>query len=122
MTPAFVLLCVYQGTTFTKTVTLLDDENLPYDLSGWSARMQVREYRDAPVLLELTSANGRIVVGADGVITLNLTAATTEALPIAYDYEQWVYDLELFRVVGGVEEVMRPIFGVVVAYPEVTRV
>lgn len=121
MTPGFVLLCVYEGATFDRTITLYDDEDQPFDLTGWSARMQVREYRDAPLLLELSTDNGRITLGADGTIRLQVDAATTDALPIVYDYEQWRYDLELYRMDGGTEVVLRPIFGVVVAYPAITR-
>lgn len=122
MTPGFVLLCIYQGTTFRKTITLRDDDDRPYDLSSWGARMQVREHREAPVLLSLSTATGEITLGADGAIELLLSAAVTELLPVRYDYEQWVYDLELYRDDAGVLEVARPIFGVVVVYPEVTRV
>lgn len=121
MTPTFVLICVYQGTTFRQTVTLRDSDGEPFDLADWSARMQIREHLHGPLVLELTSDNDRIELGADGEIAMTLDAATTAGLTVWADYEQYVYDLELYRVVGGTEEVQRPIFGTVVLYPEVTR-
>lgn len=121
MTPTFVLICMYQGTTFRQTVTLRDADGEPFDLSGWSARMQIREHMHGPLVLELTTENGRIELGDEGEIALTVDAETTASLVVWADYEQYVYDLELHRVDGGVEEVQRPIFGAVVLYPEVTR-
>ena len=121
MTPTFVLICVYQGTTFRQTVTLRGSDGEPFDLTGWSARIQIREHLHGPLVLELTTDNGRIELGDDGEIVLTLDAETTAALTVWADYEQYVYDMELYRVESGVEEVQRPIFGTVVLYPEVTR-
>ena len=55
--------------------------NEPVDLTGVTARMQLREKLDSSVvLLELTTENGRIVVDdATKTITLNITAADTAA-------------------------------------------
>lgn len=121
MTPTFVLVCIYQGTTFRQTVTLRDSDGEPFDLTDWGARMQIREHMHGPLVLELSTSNGRIELGEDGKIVMTVDAATTEALTVWADYEQYVYDLELYRLDGAVEEVQRPIFGAVVLYPEVTR-
>lgn len=121
MTPTFVLVCIYQGTTFRQKITLRGADGDPFDLDGWGARMQIRDHLHGPLVLDLTTDNGRVELGAEGQITLTLDAATTEALTVWGDYEQYVYDLELYRDDGGVEEVQRPIFGAVVLYPEVTR-
>lgn len=122
MTPTFVLVCIYQGTTFRQTVTLRGADGEPFELAGWAARMQIREHLHGPLVMELTTDNGRIELGAaPGEIVMTVDAATTEMITVWGDYEQYVYDLELYRVVGGTEEVQRPIFGAVVVYPEVTR-
>lgn len=120
MIPAHIVLSIYQGQTFDDIVTLTDDADVPLDLTSWGARMQIREYRGSPILLELTTANGRIVLDALGQITFNVAAADTSALLVQYDYEQWVFSCELFKTVGMEEVVQTPIFGVVVVYPEIT--
>jgi len=88
----------------------------PVDLTGCTARMQVRpEVASATVLLELTSGNGRIVLGTtDGKITLGLTATETAALT----WQRAVYDLEIVHSDGSVRRLME---GSIKVRPEVTR-
>lgn len=118
MVPAFVVLTIYQGQTYNDSVELLDDAGEPVDLTGRSARMQVREYRGGPLVMELGTADGTIEMAA-GVIQFNIPADVTAAIPIAYDYGMWVYSLEL--VTPGTPDVVEtPIFGAVVFYPEIT--
>lgn len=60
--------------------------------------MQVRQdVKSASVIVELSTANGRIVTGTtDGKFTLNLTAAETATLPPG----NYVYDLEITSPAG----------------------
>ena len=61
-----------------------DADLVPYDLTGCTARMQLRADVLAPdVLLELTTENGRIDMadGANGWVRFVLTATDTEAIP-----------------------------------------
>lgn len=120
MIPAFVVLTIYQGQTFNDVVTLNDDTGAPIDLSSKNARMQVREYRGGPLRLELTTENGRIALNAAGEITFNVSAFDTSLITTVYDYEQWVFSLELYSGTGEDEVVETPIFGAVVFYPEIT--
>ena len=73
----------------------------PVDLAGAAALLQVRRAPDDPtVLLELSTANGRITVGAEpGTLVLALTAEETAALawpawqPARYDlFVAWPAD------------------------------
>lgn len=121
MIPAFVLLRIYQGQTFRDTVTLTDNAGVPIDLSGRSARMQIREHRAGALIIELTTENGRITLDDQGVITFHIPAPLTEMMPVDNDYAQWVYDLETaFLDDTGEEIVEKPIFGTVVCFPEIT--
>lgn len=90
--------------------------NLPVDLAGYTARMQVRASQsDAVILLELTTANGGIVI--DNIlktITITITATATAA----FTFTGGVYDLEMVAP-GGV--VTRLLEGSVVIGEEVTR-
>lgn len=89
---------------------------VPVDLTGCSARMQVRAELASPdVLLELTAANGRIVLDAlNGGIELRLSAAETAALT----FTRAVYDLEIVYADGRVRRLLEGAFKV---KPEVTR-
>lgn len=120
MTPAFVVLSIYQGQTYNDVVILEEDDGTPLDLSGKAARMQVRDYRSGPLRLELTTENGMITLDEEGRITFLVSAAETAALRTQYDYEQWVFSLELVTDPGPDEIVETPIFGTVVFYPEIT--
>ena len=110
-------ITIEQGATFNPVLTWKDQTGTPIDLSGYSARMQVRAEIDAadPPLMDLTSVGGELVLGgAAGTITFNVPAATTEALT----FETAVYDLEV-ESAGGV--VTRLLKGDVYLSPEVTR-
>lgn len=120
MTPTFVLLYMRQGTTFSKRVTLSNGDT-PIDLSGKTARMQIRRERGGPLILELTTENGRIALDAQGRIDFLVDAATLAAIdvPRGFDYLDWEYDLEI--VTPGTPAVVdRALFGTVVFWPEVT--
>jgi hypothetical protein len=103
-----------QGSTFNQQLTWTID-NDPVDLTGYTARMQVREKHISNVYnLNLTTENGGIVLGDDeGTILLTASATDTSEI-IAKEY---VYDLELDS--GG--EVLRLIEGKFIVTPEVTR-
>ena len=84
-------------------------DNLPVDLTGYTADMQVRKFVDSTsVLVELSTANGRITInGALGQINLTLTAAQTAALSPADSY---VYDLNLTSPSGYVYKILQGTF------------
>lgn len=121
MIPGFVLLRMYKGQTFNDVITLKDDQGVPLDLTGRTARMQVRRDVGGPIILELNTANGRIgALGVSGEIAFDVSAEDLEALAQpTWDYEEWVYDLELVTP-GTPDIVERPIFGVVIFFGEVT--
>ncbi|MFI6819280.1 hypothetical protein ACIBG7_43315 [Nonomuraea sp. NPDC050328] len=106
-------IAIEQGATYRTTLTLTGR-----DLTGCTARMQVRESVASPaVLLELTSspaAGITITPGPPGVIDIVITAAQTAAMT------WWVgfYDLELVWPNGDVERLLK---GAVTVDPEVTR-
>lgn len=113
-------LRIYQGATFKHVWTWLSGDTrntaAPVDLTGCSARMQVREARDmAEVLLDVSTDDGRIRLGgAAGTIELYLHDEETEALR----FDRGVYDLEIEFANG---EKRRLFAGTVTLSPEVTR-
>lgn len=88
----------------------------PVDLTGYTARMQIRETLDATIILAtLTTENGGITLGgAAGTIDLLLDAAATALL----DFTNAVYDLELVDTAGVVTRLLS---GAVTLSKEVTR-
>jgi hypothetical protein len=112
---AILDILIEQGATFRHTL-LVKQGGLPFDLTSYTVRMQVRRsYSVEALLLELTESNGRILVDPEeGRIDLSIDAEDTEAL----SFKDGVYDLEI-ESVGG--EVTRLLQGVVTLSPEVTR-
>jgi hypothetical protein len=107
---------VDQGATFTATITWSDENGDPVNLTGYTARMQLRpDVTSSTVTLELLDSNGRIALGgAAGTITLTIAATDTAAIGAG----NYVYDLEL-ESGGGV--VTRLLKGGVNVDAEVTR-
>lgn len=109
-----------QGATFDYTLTWVDQQNTPVNLTGYTARMQFRPGTpDNPtVALELTSpVSGGVGItlgGAAGTIRLQATAALTAALTAV----PHSYDLELTDGAGVVTRLIRGIANVT---REVTR-
>ena len=103
-----------QGATFSKQLTW-EIDNVPVDLTTYTARMQVREkYTSPSAIINLTTENGGITLGGDeGTIDIDISATSTASL-VAKEY---VYDLEL--VSSSV--VTRLIEGKFIVTPEVTR-
>lgn len=89
--------------------------NKPVPLTGYTARMQIREKLDSDVvLLELTTENGGIVIDTQMfTITLLATAQQTQSL----SFTQAVYSLELVQN----QEVVPFSSGNVLLVREVTR-
>lgn len=115
MTAGTYLITAEQGATFTRVLTWKDSANVPINLAGYTARMQVRtDYFAAVAALTLTTENSKIVLGGSlGTITLTVSATDMAAVS-AGDY---VYDLEL---INGTN-VTRLVQGTFTVNAEVTR-
>ena len=110
---AFDITC-YQGATFGYEFTWLVDD-VPVDLGGYTAAMQVRPTHDSDdVLVDLTDGAGLTLGGAAGTIDLAIDADSTAAIPAG----SHVYDLELTDPFGIVTRLLDGAFAV---DPEVTR-
>ena len=70
----------------------------PVDLTGWTARCQIRSKLNGTVLVSLTSSPAAgIVIDALGNITITVSAAQTAVLPA----KNAVFDLELEETATG---------------------
>lgn len=111
--PGTLNLTCYQGASFDRTLTWKID-GLAVNLTGYTARMQVRADYGAAVALNLASGTGITLGGAAGTIAVVITPVQTAALAAG----NYVYDLELESSTG---DVTRLVEGVFTVDPEVTR-
>ncbi|QKZ15889.1 BppU family phage baseplate upper protein [Spirosoma sp. KUDC1026] len=102
-----------QGTTWNRVVTI-DQNGAPVNLTGFTARMQLRRTRSQPDHdISLTTENGGLTINpTNGTITISMTADQTALLSDSY-----CYDLE---TTSG-DTVARWLQGKVTISPEVTR-
>lgn len=84
--PGSLNLTIYQGATFSVTLTWTTDGS-PVNLTGYTADMMVKNGQTDVV--ELSTTNGRIALGGSaGTITLTIDADDTAALtPVHADYD-----------------------------------
>lgn len=95
---------IEKGTTFKYTLTYTDSTNTPINLTGYTAKMQIRkQYISAEFLTELTTANGKITInGTQGKILLNIPAQETDD----FMWTDGVYDLVIISSSGEVTRLL----------------
>ena len=103
------------GTTFRKKWYLLDQNNDPLNLDGFTGRMQVRADFTSDVLITLTTENGRMNIG-DNYIELYIFDEDTSALTAG----SYKYDLEIAGT-GTTPDVYCPFYGSFKVTDEITR-
>ena len=104
-----------QGATFSRTITWKNSSGQPVNLTGYSARMQVRKtVASGEALVSMTTQNNRITLGG----ALGTVAISCPASEMDFEAGEWVYDLE---VESGAGVVSRLIMGKFLFRGEVTR-
>ena len=87
---------VTQGANFKPSIIWKDANGNPVDLTGYTAKMQVRkEPADTSYLIELSTANSRISIPtpANGTIEFNISSADTLGLASGtYKYDLMMTD------------------------------
>lgn len=121
-------LVIEAGADFDDALQLLkESDGLPLitDWTGYTASMDIRAVGDisptapATPILQLTTANGRIVLsGSTGLVQFAVPAAVTTTLAPTVGGREHVYDLELVAP-GGAR--YRYVKGTVRVLAEVTR-
>lgn len=112
--PGELDLDCYQGANFDYSLTWTVAGSA-VNLTGYSSRMQVRQYADSTAtVLSLVNGTGITLGGTAGTIALSAVATATSAIEAG----QYVYDLEM---VSGAGYVTRLVEGTFTVTPEVTR-
>ena len=104
-------LAIDQGTTFSVTITVTDDTGSARNLTGYTARSQIRKSYSATANIAFTA---NVANAVDGTVTLDLPSATTANIKAG----RYVYDLILTSNTATVERIVE---GIVTVYPDVTR-
>lgn len=122
-TPGPLNVRMVQGATFSLTHTWRDGSSTLVDLTGYSARLQVRN-RKSPhaIVLQDADAGGNLTItlgGAAGTIVYSVTAANTATIQETAHEIKYDYDLEM---VSGAGVVIRLLEGEwIVDGKEITR-
>lgn len=106
---SYDILCE-QGATFSLVLTWRNPDGTPIDITGYSAKMQVRASKaDATAILTLDTTTGGITLGGDmGTVTLTASATATNSLTSG----AYVYDLELTSATNNVTRLIEGAFTV----------
>lgn len=115
-----------QGSTFRRTIEIEQPDLatdptgntfVPFNLSGYSAKMQVRRTIDSSsFLLELSTMNGALTINPGNALNqiyIDVSASVTASVNTS-----GVYDIEIINPDGTVTRVLQGIFNL---SPEVTR-
>lgn len=105
-------LVIDQGTTYSTTLTLTDDNGDPLSLTGFSANSQIRKWYSS---LNAAATFATSIDTATAVVTLSLTANQTSSLVAG----RYVYDVELTDTYANT--ISRIVEGIVTVTPQVTR-
>jgi hypothetical protein len=104
MTAAVKNLTIEQKATFKKRLVYRDKFKKPINLTGFGARMQIRDAVGA-LIADLSTANNKITLGGiTGTSDLLLTLAETSAMqniPMFYDIKLINPDLTEDRILQG---------------------
>jgi hypothetical protein len=104
-------ITIDQGTTFSLTINLTNDDNSAKNLANYTIASQMRKSYEGTTKTDFTTAK----VDATGEVTISLTAAQTTAVKAG----RFVYDVEI----TGTDpvETLRVLEGLVTVTPQVTK-
>ena len=108
--------CIREFVWNTNSTASCSTASTPVNLTGYTARMQIREtVESSTVLYEASTTNGHLAItAATGTVKLTIPAATSAA----WTWTKGVYDLELTSPTGVVTRLVK---GTITVSREVTR-
>jgi len=105
---------IYQGSARTFTWLLTNNNDVPIDLTSYSAKLEIRDKPGGSVISSLTSSSGITLGGTAGTITPAWTGAQTAL----FSFDKAVYDLFLTPS-GGQPTAL--VHGTITLLPRVTQ-
>jgi hypothetical protein len=103
-------IVIDQGTDFSTSINVTDDDGNVVDLTGYSAAAQMRKHYTSSSYYAFTTA----VNSAQGIVTISMTAGATANITAG----RYVYDCEL---TSNTSVITRLVEGIVTVTPQVTR-
>ena len=106
---------VDQGTAFDMIVAYKQEDGSAVDITGYTAKMIVRDYIGGTALLTLTNGSGLTIGNAEGFVQVVMTATQTAA----FTFNKAVYDLEVYPA-GAAADAVKLLRGTITLNKEVT--
>lgn len=106
-------ITIEQGATWQRNIVWKDSTGTPIDITGYSARMQIRTRKSSTSTLLSIDQDDYISVGTtDGLLEISIPASVTAAL----DFRGAVYDIEIespsgtvYRLLEGTAELSKEV-------------
>lgn len=93
MDPGKYNFTMYQGATLGKQI-IIKEAGVVRNITGFTARMQIRDKYTGALIVDMTTANSKLVVtGASGRIDMVLSAVET----MTFNFSIGLYDLEIIN-------------------------
>ena len=118
-------ITLQQGATFNFPLYIYDlvnEEEIPTVIAGWTAHMQARQTPNDPItLFDLSTVNGgiTIITSPDGIqpsqINASIPVATTAGFTAPWKGR---YDMKIFLPSGEIDRIIQ---GSIIVSPEVTQ-
>jgi len=105
---------IIKGDSFEILVPVLDGDGELVDVTGWTAKSQVRRSAREPVLHEWSNAAGNLTCSSEGVTLAVVGAATS-----AWAWTTALISIEVYEPITSKPRVIAE--GVIRALPETTR-
>jgi hypothetical protein len=105
-------IVIDQGSDFSTTITVTDNDGNVVDLTGYTARGQIRKHYTSSTAVDFSFVFGS--PRSNGLLDVKLTNAQTTDIEAG----RYVYDVEL---VSSANVVSRLVEGIATVTPEVTR-
>lgn len=106
---------VDQGANFSKKIPVKNRNGLPVDITGFSARGQIRKHWSSKTSISFLT---KIEDPTSGEVYIGLNAAQTKGLKPG----RFMYDIELYNEVNDVENIIRLLEGQITVVPRITQV
>lgn len=105
---------IIKGETFDIRVPVLDADGVPVDVTGWTAKAQVRRSEAEPVLHEWAAASANITCTGTHVVLAVLAAQTS-----LWEWTSARVSIEVYEPITSKPRVIAE--GVIRALPETTK-
>lgn len=93
MSAGKINLTIDQGADFSHAFQILDPQNVPIDLTGYTAKMQARtSFTSDVAVIDLTTENGGLDID---LATAELTVSIPRTESIFFTFDRLVYDILL---------------------------